>query len=308
MALRITTTRTERRLRILPPLNDMNVDIESQKFEPAQQQVITAAFDTPLRHDWDRFLRVAEESLAVSQRHQLHEWLQGDFKYFLPHDIFVAVWGNGDLAPVTYEVLSKPGLETDGLSGMELLPLARELYQRWLTYGKLPYELSNPPVHIGSRPNGDSNLVRVLRSIRSVLVHGITDERNRRDCLYIALHSHTDVPLRSRKMLEILLPYVDAALRRVTPLTVESPAAINTHAAPNSSLTVGLSARELEIMEWVRKGKTNQEIALILQISLFTVKNHLQRIFRKLDVLNRAQAVGKFNGEHSDNASTLSQP
>jgi len=57
----------------------------------------------------------------------------------------------------------------------------------------------------------------------------------------------------------------------------------------------------------VRKGKTNQEIALILQISLFTVKNHLQRIFRKLDVLNRAQAVGKFNGEHSDNASTLSQ-
>jgi len=55
------------------------------------------------------------------------------------------------------------------------------------------------------------------RNIRSVLVHGISDERSRRDCLYIALHSDTDIPLRSRKMLEILLPYVDAALRRISP-------------------------------------------------------------------------------------------
>jgi DNA-binding CsgD family transcriptional regulator len=31
-----------------------------------------------------------------------------------------------------------------------------------------------------------------------------------------------------------------------------------------------------------------------LNISAFTVKNHLQRIYRKMDVLNRAQAVAKF--------------
>jgi DNA-binding CsgD family transcriptional regulator len=46
-------------------------------------------------------------------------------------------------------------------------------------------------------------------------------------------------------------------------------------------------------MEWICKGKTNQEIGLILDISAFTVKNHVQRIFRKLDVVNRAQAVSK---------------
>ena len=45
-------------------------------------------------------------------------------------------------------------------------------------------------------------------------------------------------------------------------------------------------------MEWVRMGKTNQEIGMILNISAFTVKNHLQRIFKKLDAMNRAQAVG----------------
>ncbi len=54
-----------------------------------------------------------------------------------------------------------------------------------------------------------------------------------------------------------------------------------------------LSPRELEILERVRNGKTNLENGMILNISAFTVKNHLQRIFRKLDVCNRVQAVGK---------------
>jgi DNA-binding CsgD family transcriptional regulator len=52
-----------------------------------------------------------------------------------------------------------------------------------------------------------------------------------------------------------------------------------------------LSDREHEIMHWVGCGKTNHEIGMILGISQFTVKNHLQRIFRKIDVRNRAQAI-----------------
>jgi DNA-binding CsgD family transcriptional regulator len=46
-------------------------------------------------------------------------------------------------------------------------------------------------------------------------------------------------------------------------------------------------------MDWVRMGKTNAEIGSILSISSFTVKNHLQHIFKKLDVYNRMQAVSK---------------
>lgn len=54
-----------------------------------------------------------------------------------------------------------------------------------------------------------------------------------------------------------------------------------------------LSARESEVLAWVAMGKTNPEIGSILGISTFTVKNHVQRILKKLDVTNRAQAVGK---------------
>lgn len=49
------------------------------------------------------------------------------------------------------------------------------------------------------------------------------------------------------------------------------------------------------MLRWVALGKTNPEIGTILHISSFTVKNHMQRLFKKLNVTNRAQAVGKFN-------------
>ena len=46
-------------------------------------------------------------------------------------------------------------------------------------------------------------------------------------------------------------------------------------------------------------GKTNAEIGSILCISSFTVKNHLQNIFKKLDVYNRVQAVSKIEPSSS---------
>jgi DNA-binding CsgD family transcriptional regulator len=54
-----------------------------------------------------------------------------------------------------------------------------------------------------------------------------------------------------------------------------------------------LSERERQVLQWVREGKTNHEIGQILSISPLTVKNHVQRILRKLNVSNRAQAAAR---------------
>ncbi|HYD34103.1 MAG TPA: LuxR C-terminal-related transcriptional regulator, partial [Methylophilaceae bacterium] len=54
-----------------------------------------------------------------------------------------------------------------------------------------------------------------------------------------------------------------------------------------------VTQREQEILRWLHLGKTNWEIARILDISPMTVKNHLQNIFRKLNVQTRDQAVHK---------------
>lgn len=56
----------------------------------------------------------------------------------------------------------------------------------------------------------------------------------------------------------------------------------------------GLTEREHEILHWVKMGKTNTEISMILSISLNTVKNHLKHIFAKLDVSSRAHAVATY--------------
>jgi DNA-binding NarL/FixJ family response regulator len=52
-----------------------------------------------------------------------------------------------------------------------------------------------------------------------------------------------------------------------------------------------LSEREREILELIAQGYTNQEIAARLHITSKTVSNHISRIFNKLQVVNRAQAI-----------------
>ncbi len=54
-----------------------------------------------------------------------------------------------------------------------------------------------------------------------------------------------------------------------------------------------LSVRETQILHWLCKGKSNWEIGQILNLSQYTVKNHVSRILKKLDVSNRQHAVAK---------------
>jgi DNA-binding CsgD family transcriptional regulator len=54
-----------------------------------------------------------------------------------------------------------------------------------------------------------------------------------------------------------------------------------------------LSRRELEVLELMAQGLSNQEIAEKLFVSLNTIKTHTSRLFEKMDVKRRTQAVEK---------------
>ena len=86
-----------------------------------------------------------------------------------------------------------------------------------------------------------------------------------------------------------IAPSIQAALCRVT--AGQTPAAETLEEETLEAQV--LTARQLEIMKWVRQGKTNHEIGAIMDISPFTVKNHLQKIFQRLKVNNRVQAVSQ---------------
>jgi two-component system, NarL family, response regulator LiaR len=56
---------------------------------------------------------------------------------------------------------------------------------------------------------------------------------------------------------------------------------------------LGISKREMEVLELIAQGLSNQEIAEKLFVSLNTVKTHSSNLFVKLDVKRRTQAVQK---------------
>ncbi|RZJ72699.1 response regulator transcription factor [Flavobacterium sp.] len=57
--------------------------------------------------------------------------------------------------------------------------------------------------------------------------------------------------------------------------------------------TIGISKRELEVLQLMSKGHSNTEIASQLFVSLNTIKTHASNIFEKLEVNRRTQAVEK---------------
>jgi LuxR family quorum sensing-dependent transcriptional regulator len=56
---------------------------------------------------------------------------------------------------------------------------------------------------------------------------------------------------------------------------------------------VSLSRREIECLSWASAGKTSIEMSEILGLSEYTVNHYLNRATRKLDAVNRVQAVAK---------------
>jgi DNA-binding CsgD family transcriptional regulator len=91
-------------------------------------------------------------------------------------------------------------------------------------------------------------------------------------------------------LLGLLTPLLHACWRRVMAQEFQL---LQGHAVRAASSTQGVTARERQVLAWMRQGKSNQEIGLLLGISALTVKNHVQKILRKLSASNRAQAVAQ---------------
>ncbi|MET9695968.1 response regulator transcription factor [Streptomyces sp. NPDC006529] len=65
---------------------------------------------------------------------------------------------------------------------------------------------------------------------------------------------------------------------------------------PHNHSTHGLSSREVEVMDLIASGMSNQQIAATCFISEKTVKNHINRIFAKLHSTTRSEAIARWLG------------
>ncbi len=87
------------------------------------------------------------------------------------------------------------------------------------------------------------------------------------------------------------LPRTDAVIKYAIPHLSETLIRLSRATKDPWANAVKLSKREIEILKWAKEGKTSFETSVILSISERTVNFHVGNILKKLNVINRVQAV-----------------
>jgi transcriptional regulator EpsA len=236
--------------------------------------------------DGESLLLNLDASLRVHAWHQFFGWTQGLLQNLVKHDLLICALRGGDGASFRIESLAMPSIDPVSIDAI--------LHQDTTILPQLAKAWSENEFHafMGDAgiesPLSGTALARELDRQRAsnVIVHGTYDAFGKPASLFVFACPPKAAGPRQVFLAELIVPFLHLALLRtqITQPHTDSPL------QHDADL---LTTREKEILRWVHVGKTNIEIGAILGISPLTVKNHVQKILRKLDVQNRTQAIGK---------------
>lgn len=241
------------------------------------------------------FIEVIEESLRISQRTHMFNWLQAGFQYLLAHEVMIFGVKSEETDDYNFEYFSSTRYFDDTRFN-EVIAREAGLINYALNYWK---KTASPVLFTNQIEAADYNNYVVLNwpedalkasELGSFMVHGFGDNdshistfvafarlsKQPNNIKLNAIHAH---------ILELIMPYLHCGIIRVT--------SSRGNLVFTGKASKKITGRESEILQWVHMGKTNWEISTILNISPLTVKNHVQNILRKLDVQNRGQAAVK---------------
>jgi transcriptional regulator EpsA len=256
--------------------------------EPEQSPASSAVLDAL---QLESLLLNLDAALRVHARSHFFSWTQGLLQSLIRHEVLICVLRSG--APPSFRVDSFSTIVPDPAIFSELLlgdaPAAMGLVKAWK-------ERRFNPV-IGDVGEGGTLLNDKLErafarvGITQTVAHGCFGVDGEAASLFIfaSRSSVQDAAAKERQayVARLIVPFVHAAWVRSQ---IQDTTARD-HLPPTE---VGvLTPREQEILRWIYLGKSNGEVGTILKISPLTVKNHVQKILRKLNVVNRTQAVGK---------------
>ncbi len=237
--------------------------------------------------DQESLIMNLDASLRVHARHQFFNWTQGALQSLIPHELLICAMRNGD--PASYYVESFSTLSLDLARFNELyrqdVALVPYLVKSWEKNRRQPLAFETG----GDNPFSASALARELNRIgaTSIVAHGTYDASGKLTSFFVFTGRPGAAGPRQTNLVEMVVPFLHAAwVRSQLNWTAED-------ATVKPQVAGLLTPRELEVVKWLYYGKSNIEIGMILTISPLTVKNHVQKILRKLNVLNRTQAVGK---------------
>lgn len=230
----------------------------------------------------DALLQAIESALEVHARPQFHAWVRGPFRALVPHGAMVGIEldDGGDVLRI--ECLrhaadaASPNLhdDDDGADSSAGDNLAVRMAAAFHGRPELPPTIAADLLDevFGEVAAADA-LIHRTRFVSGAAFY------------FVLFAVPVDAGLRCRNHLRLLSSHLKMAWSRVIEMPVK-PAAVGE--AANC-----LTTREREILEWMARGLDNQAISAGLSISPLTLRAHIRKIYRKLDVDNRQAAIAR---------------
>lgn len=242
-------------------------------------------------------LRIIEAAPQVRRRHQFFMWSQGDLQRWLPHKLSVCGNYDRELRDVIFDIFNSIPVPASVLdefkdSRSAVVGVAMATWRKTRQQPML--------IQIADCANGHPVWDHLQHlGFHQLLVHGVTrpGRPDEIESFFVFAQPGGAYPDESLQALEMLLSCLHLTYQRVCVIErqmvpVRAPTMQQVLASPYQRMSP-ITEREREILLWVRDGLSNQQISEKLGISALTVKNHVQKILRKLGAANRAQAVAK---------------
>jgi transcriptional regulator EpsA len=119
--------------------------------------------------------------------------------------------------------------------------------------------------------------------LRNLIGHGVLDMKGPCSSYFIFSRLANEIGAEEAETLSLITPHLHSAMVRIE-MELEQQAGCPQFVQP-------LTARQLEILGWINNGKSNWEIARIVDTTQANVKYHVEQIYQKLGVSTRVQAV-----------------
>ena len=263
-------------------------------------------------------VRLVEGAPAVRRRYQFFVWTQSQMQALLPHQLLVCGAYQRQRRGLVLDAFHNVVLPAELLQTLTdtTSPLLSALLQAWLDGRGRPRAV--PLAALAGAAAPAAQQLQSALGWSHLLLHATSRPQrlNEIETLFIVGGTGTWTAAQQAQRcacLELLLPHLHSTWQRTaaTELELDShgptaavlPARLRDPAAPATRQHDVVTPRERQILRWVREGLSNHEIAQVLDISPLTVKNHVQKILRKLNAGNRAQAVALALARHLIDAS-----
>ncbi len=242
----------------------------------------------------EAIVRAAETALDVRRRYQFFVWSQSHLHPLLPHQLAVCGAYERGARELLFDVFNSVSVDTDLLSSLHAHndALMQRLQGAWLDANCKPVVVTTASLS-GQVLQAQRDAL-IGGGFATLLLHGVSRPSRPREIesFFMFACQGSGPSAVQCSQLEVLMPHIHSAWQRVQ--AFEREVADSPQPAQRSdSKFSGVTLREKEVLGWLREGMSNQQISEVLGISALTVKNHVQKILRKLNAANRAQAVAR---------------